>query len=143
MEGAGASVYFKITGSQEPSRVGACMWVRESNFNVVVRKVEIHGTRNQPAMAMTLLSMAPKLHLASTLVGQEPYPHFSHSFESDPCPEEVGVSQGRQKLCSFSAVRRAQRQKGRGAWNADSRVSRPMYPARSSISIGPLRNYAF
>jgi hypothetical protein len=35
VEGAGASVHFVITGSQEPGAVGACMRVLEFNFNVV------------------------------------------------------------------------------------------------------------
>lgn len=119
------------------------MRVRESNFNVVVRMAEVQGTQNQPARALTRFSKAPKVHSTSSLVGQESYPRFFHIFESDPCPEEVGVSQGKKRLCCFSAVRRGQRQKGRGAWNADSRVSRLMYPARCSILIGPLRDYAF
>ena len=37
VEGAGASVHFKITGSKEPDAVGACMRVLEFNFNVEVR----------------------------------------------------------------------------------------------------------
>jgi hypothetical protein len=34
---AGASVHLKITGSQEPDAVGACMRVLEFNFNVEAR----------------------------------------------------------------------------------------------------------
>jgi hypothetical protein len=68
------------------------MRVRESNFNVVVRMAEVHGTQNQPAMALTRFSMVPKVHSTSLLVGQKPYTRFFHIFESDPCPEEVGVS---------------------------------------------------
>lgn len=79
------------------------MRVRESNFNVVVQLARVGGPRIQPAMALTRFSMPPKVHSALSLVGQEPSPRFFQFFESDPCPEGVGVSQGRKRLCFFSA----------------------------------------
>jgi hypothetical protein len=54
VEGAGASVPFKITGSQEPYAVGACMRVLEFNFNVEVQVVQVPGTQNWLTTAPTM-----------------------------------------------------------------------------------------
>lgn len=69
VESAVASVHFKITGSEEPSRVGACMRVRESNFNVQIHRFDVHGTRNQSARATIRVARAPKSSPANLFVG--------------------------------------------------------------------------
>jgi hypothetical protein len=53
MDGAGVSVHFEITGSQEPDAVGACMRVRKFNFNVHLRASRDHSSQNWPAVALT------------------------------------------------------------------------------------------
>lgn len=57
VEGAGAPVHFKITGSEEPDAVGACMRVLEFNFNVEARVFQVHDTQNWLATALTMLEL--------------------------------------------------------------------------------------
>lgn len=76
---------------------------------------KVHGSQNQPAMALTQPGMVWKSPTTTLRVGQESHPRFSASiFESDPCPAQVGGASKDGRGIALPAVRRGERQMGGG-----------------------------